>query len=122
MDEDKKAFYQYNACIMEPWDGPASIPFTDGKFIGALLDRNGLRPSRYTVTKDGYVVMASETGVTEIAPENVIQHGRLEPGKMFLVNMNEGRIVEDEEIKSMVTSEKPYKKWLDEIEVYGQLF
>jgi len=114
MSDEKKAFYEYNACIMEPWDGPASIPFTDGKFIGALLDRNGLRPSRYTVTKDGYVVMASETGVTEIAPENVIQHGRLEPGKMFLVNMNEGRIVEDEEIKSMVTSEKPYKKWLDE--------
>ena len=114
MDQDKKAFYQYNSCIMEPWDGPASIPFTDGKFIGALLDRNGLRPSRYTVTKDGYVVMSSETGVLDILPENIERHGRLEPGKMFLVNMDEGRIVEDEEIKKEITSARPYKKWLKE--------
>ena len=114
MDEGKKAFYKYNSCIMEPWDGPASIPFTDGKFIGALLDRNGLRPSRYSVTKDGYVVMSSETGVLDIAPENIERHGRLEPGKMFLVNMDEGRIVEDEEIKKEVTSNRPYQKWLDE--------
>ncbi len=113
MDEDKKAFYRYNACIMEPWDGPASIPFTDGKLIGALLDRNGLRPSRYSVTKDGYVVMSSETGVLDIAPENIERHGRLEPGKMFLVNMDEGRIVEDEEIKKEITGKRPYKKWLD---------
>ena len=98
---------------MEPWDGPASIPFTDGKFIGALLDRNGLRPSRYSVTKDGYVVMSSETGVLDIAPENIERHGRLEPGKMFLVNMDEGRIIEDEEIKSRVTSKRPYREWLD---------
>ncbi|MGB1942118.1 MAG: glutamate synthase subunit alpha, partial [Flavobacteriaceae bacterium] len=95
MDPVKKAFYSFNSCIMEPWDGPASIPFTDGNYIGALLDRNGLRPSRYTVTKDGYVVMSSETGVTEIEPKNVAKHGRLEPGRMFLVDMNEGRIVED---------------------------
>ena len=114
MDENKKAFYRFNACIMEPWDGPASIPFTDGKFIGALLDRNGLRPSRYSVTKDGYVVMSSETGVLDIAPENIERHGRLEPGKMFLVNMEEGRIVEDEEIKKEITSKRPYKKWLDD--------
>ena len=114
MDEGKKAFYKYNSCIMEPWDGPASIPFTDGKFIGALLDRNGLRPSRYSVTKDGYVVMSSETGVMDIAPENIDRHGRLEPGKMFLVNMDEGRIVEDEEIKKEVTSSRPYQQWLDE--------
>ena len=87
MDDVKKAFYKFNSCLIEPWDGPASIPFTDGKFIGALLDRNGLRPSRYTVTKDGYVVMSSETGVLEIDPANVEMHGRLEPGKMFLVNM-----------------------------------
>ena len=113
MDAGKKAFYQYNSCIMEPWDGPASIPFTDGKFIGALLDRNGLRPSRYSVTKDGYVVMSSETGVLDIAPENIERHGRLEPGKMFLVNMDEGRIIEDEEIKSRVTSKRPYREWLD---------
>ena len=114
MDDDKKAFYEYNACIMEPWDGPASIPFTDGKYIGALLDRNGLRPSRYTVTKDGYVVMSSEAGVLEIAPENVDHHGRLEPGRMFLVNMDEGRIIEDSEIKNEVVGKKPYRKWLDE--------
>ncbi len=114
MTADKKAFYQYNSCIMEPWDGPASIPFTDGNYIGALLDRNGLRPSRYTLTKDGYVVMASETGVIDIEPENVVRHGRLEPGRMFLVDMNEGRIIEDEEVKSKIVSERPYKKWLDD--------
>ena len=114
MDDDKKAFYEYNSCIMEPWDGPASIPFTDGKYIGALLDRNGLRPSRYSVTKDGYVIMSSETGVLEIEPENIERHGRLEPGKMFLVNMDEGRIIEDEEIKKEIVSKKPYRKWLNE--------
>ncbi len=114
MDEDKKAFYQYNACIMEPWDGPASVPFTDGNFIGALLDRNGLRPSRYTVTKNGNVVMSSEIGVLNIKPENVVKHGRLEPGKMFLVDMNAGRIIEDEEIKKEIISKKPYKKWVNE--------
>ena len=114
MDDAKKAFYKFNSCLMEPWDGPASIPFTDGKYIGALLDRNGLRPSRYTVTKDGYVVMSSETGVLEIEPSNVQFHGRLEPGKMFLVNMDEGRIVQDEEIKKLITSKRPYKKWIDE--------
>ncbi|MFD1096874.1 glutamate synthase large subunit [Salegentibacter chungangensis] len=114
MSDEKKAFYEYNACIMEPWDGPASIPFTDGNYIGALLDRNGLRPSRYTLTKDGYVVMSSETGVIDIQPENVELHGRLEPGRMFLVDMNEGRIVGDEEVKSKIVSRLPYRKWLDE--------
>jgi len=114
MSEDKKAFYEYNSCIMEPWDGPASVPFTDGDCIGALLDRNGLRPSRYTVTKDGFVVMASEIGVVDIKPENVERHGRLEPGKMFLVDMNAGRIIEDEEIKSKIVSKHPYKEWVNE--------
>ena len=114
MSEEKKAFYEFNSSIMEPWDGPASIPFTDGKFIGALLDRNGLRPSRYTVTKDGYVIMSSETGVVDIEPKNIKSHGRLEPGKMFLVDMNEGRIVEDEEIKNQIVNKYPYKKWVDE--------
>ena len=114
MSKDKKAFYEFNGCLMEPWDGPASIPFTDGKYIGALLDRNGLRPSRYTVTKDGYVVMSSETGVIEIKPENIESHGRLEPGKMFLVDMKEGRIIEDEEIKKDIVAKHPYKKWVDE--------
>ena len=112
MSNTKKAFYEYNSCLMEPWDGPASIPFTDGNYIGAVLDRNGLRPSRYSVTKDGYVIMSSEIGVIEIAPENVEYHGRLEPGKMFLVNMNEGRIVNDEEIKELISKKYPYSKWL----------
>ncbi|NNF19887.1 MAG: glutamate synthase large subunit, partial [Flavobacteriaceae bacterium] len=113
MSEAKRAFYEFNSCLMEPWDGPASIPFTDGNFIGAVLDRNGLRPSRYSVTKDGYVIMSSETGVLDIAPENIEMHGRLEPGKMFLVNMEEGRIVNDEEIKEEIARRFPYKKWLD---------
>jgi len=112
MSKNKKAFYEYNSCIMEPWDGPASIPFTDGNYIGALLDRNGLRPSRYTITKSGYVIMSSETGVIDIDPENISHHGRLEPGKMFLVNMNEGRLVNDEEIKEKITSKYPYYEWL----------
>ncbi len=114
MSDAKKAFYEYNSCLMEPWDGPASIPFTDGNFIGAVLDRNGLRPSRYTVTKSGNVIMSSETGVVDIKPENVEYHGRLEPGKMFLVNMNEGRIVNDEEIKEEIAAKHPYRKWLNE--------
>ena len=114
MKDSKKAFYEFNGCIMEPWDGPASIPFTDGKFIGALLDRNGLRPSRYSVTKDGYVIMSSETGVVDIKPENIQHHGRLEPGKMFLVNMDAGRIVNDDEIKEEIVSKYPYQKWLNQ--------
>lgn len=118
MSESKRAFYEYNSCLMEPWDGPASIPFTDGNYIGAVLDRNGLRPSRYSVTKDGYVVMSSETGVLDIAPENIQMHGRLEPGKMFLVDMEEGRIINDEEIKEKIASLHPYKKWLNKNLVY----
>ncbi|MEJ1223071.1 glutamate synthase large subunit [Sediminicola sp. 1XM1-17] len=113
MSEAKRAFYEYHSCLMEPWDGPASIPFTDGNYIGAVLDRNGLRPSRYSVTKDGYVIMSSEVGVLDIAPENIEMHGRLEPGKMFLVNMEEGRIINDEEIKEDIAQRHPYKKWLN---------
>ena len=112
MSSIKKSFYEFNSCIMEPWDGPASIPFTDGNYIGALLDRNGLRPSRYSVTKDGYVIMSSETGVVNVDPKNIESHGRLEPGKMFLVDMNQGRIIKDEEVKSEVTSKYPYQKWV----------
>ncbi len=112
MSEAKRAFYEYHSCMMEPWDGPASVPFTDGNYIGAVLDRNGLRPSRYTVTKDDYVIMSSEVGVVDIEPENVDFHGRLEPGKMFLVNMEEGRIVNDEEIKEEIAKRHPYKNWL----------
>lgn len=113
MSDAKRAFYEYNSCLMEPWDGPASIPFTDGNYIGAVLDRNGLRPSRYTVTKSGNVIMSSETGVVDIKPENVEFHGRLEPGKMFLVDMNKGRIVNDEEIKEEIASKHPYRQWLN---------
>ena len=112
MAAEKRAFYEYHACLMEPWDGPASIPFTDGEVIGAVLDRNGLRPSRYTVTKDGLVIMASETGVLEIAPENVERKGRLQPGRMFLVDTRQGRIVDDDEIKAELCARKPYQAWL----------
>ncbi|HPF99474.1 MAG TPA: glutamate synthase large subunit [Kiritimatiellia bacterium] len=112
MSDEKRAFYEYHACMMEPWDGPASIPFTDGRCIGAVLDRNGLRPSRYTVTKDGFVVLASEMGALEIAPDNVLYKGRLQPGRMLLVDIEKGRIVDDEEIKNEVSQRKPYRKWL----------
>ena len=114
MDDARRAFYQYHSSIMEPWDGPASIAFTDGRKIGAILDRNGLRPSRYYVTKDDLVIMASEAGVLDIPPENILRKGRLQPGRMFLVDTEEGRIVEDEEIKQQVVNERPYRQWLDE--------
>ncbi|MGH7739199.1 MAG: glutamate synthase central domain-containing protein, partial [bacterium] len=112
MPQYKKDFYHYHACLMEPWDGPASIAFTDGQMIGALLDRNGLRPSRYYVTQDDLVVMASEVGVLDIDPEKIIKKGRLEPGKMFLINLIEGRIVDDAEIKEKIAAENPYGDWL----------
>jgi len=114
MDDARRAFYQYHACLMEPWDGPAAIAFTDGKQIGAILDRNGLRPSRYCVTKDGLVIMASETGVLDLPPENILRKGRLQPGRMFLVDTEQGRIIEDEEIKRQFAGERPYRQWLDE--------
>ena len=113
MSDSKRAFYHFHSCMMEPWDGPASIAFTDGIRIGAVLDRNGLRPSRYTVTKDGLVVMASETGVLDIAPENVAHKGRLLPGRMFLIDTALGKIVQDEEIKESMAARQPYRKWLD---------
>ena len=113
MDAERKAFYQYHASLMEPWDGPASIAFTDGTVIGAVLDRNGLRPSRYYVTKDDLVIMASEVGVLDIAPENVLVKGRLNPGRIFLVDTAKGRIVDDEEIKRELASQHPYRAWLD---------
>jgi glutamate synthase (ferredoxin) len=112
MDEDRKAFYEYHGCLMEPWDGPASIAFTDGTVIGAVLDRNGLRPSRYYVTKDGLVVMASEVGVLDIPPENVLIKERLHPGRIFLVDTAQGRIIDDAELKQRYATEHPYKDWL----------
>jgi glutamate synthase (ferredoxin) len=114
MSDEKKAFYEYHSCLMEPWDGPASIAFTDGTMIGAVLDRNGLRPSRYYVTKDDLVIFASEAGVLEIEPERIESKGRLQPGRMFLVNMEEGRIVADEEIKHQVATEHPYREWINQ--------
>ena len=113
MSPEKKAFYEYQSCLMEPWDGPASVVFTDGTMIGATLDRNGLRPSRYYVTKDDYVIMGSEAGVLPIDPANVASKGRLQPGRMFIVNMEEGRIVPDEEIKQKIAAQKPYREWLN---------
>ena len=114
MSEEKRAFYEYHSFLMEPWDGPASIAFTDGISIGAVLDRNGLRPSRYYVTKDGLVVMASEVGVLDIPPDNVQSKGRLHPGRMFLVDTEAGRIVDDEELKQQIATENPYGQWLSD--------
>ncbi|GEP45216.1 glutamate synthase large subunit [Brevifollis gellanilyticus] len=113
MSEAKKSFYEYHSCLMEPWDGPASVAFTDGTMMGATLDRNGLRPSRYYVTHDDLVIMGSEAGVLPVDPANVKLKGRLQPGKMFIVNMEEGRIVPDDEIKEKIAAEKPYREWLD---------
>jgi glutamate synthase (ferredoxin) len=112
MSPERRAFYEFHASLMEPWDGPASIAFTDGTVIGAVLDRNGLRPSRYYVTKDGLVVMASEVGVLDIAPENILVKERLHPGKIFLVDTAQGRIIDDEEIKATLAAEHPYADWL----------
>ena len=113
MDATRKAFYDYHSCLMEPWDGPASIAFTDGRYIGAVLDRNGLRPSRYYVTDDDLVIMASEAGVVPVEPERVLTKGRLKPGRMFLVDFENGCIVADEELKDRIASERPYAEWLE---------
>ena len=114
MSDAKKAFYEYHSTMMEPWDGPASMVFTDGTIVGAVLDRNGLRPSRYYVTKDDMVVMASEVGVLPMEPDRILKKSRLEPGRMFLVDTSEGRIISDEELKETMASEHPYREWLDE--------
>jgi len=113
MDADRRAFYEFHSCLMEPWDGPASMAFTNGRMIGACLDRNGLRPSRYYVTKDDVVILASEAGVLPIAPERVAIKGRLQPGRMFLVDIEQGRIIADEEIKNRYAKAAPYKQWLE---------
>jgi glutamate synthase (NADPH/NADH) large chain len=117
MDEERRAFYEYNAALMEPWDGPAAIAFTDGRQIGATLDRNGLRPARYLVTRDHRIVMASEMGVLPIAEEDIVQKWRLQPGKMLLVDLVEGRLVPDEEIKARFARLHPYQEWLDRTQV-----
>ena len=112
MDPARRAFYEFHAALMEPWDGPACITFTDGSLIGAVLDRNGLRPSRYWVTSDGLVVLASEVGVLDLDPATVVRKGRLQPGRMFLVDTDRGRIVDDAEIKAELAAEAPYDEWL----------
>src|SRR5215472_15983557 len=114
MDEERRAFFEYHSYLLEPWDGPASIAFTDGRKIGAVLDRNGLRPSRYYVTKDDLVIMASEVGVLDVPADRVLQKGRLQPGRMFLIDTEEGRIVADDELKHKIATEQPYRAWLDE--------
>jgi len=113
MDPDRRAFYEFHSCLMEPWDGPASMAFTNGRMIGACLDRNGLRPSRYYITKDDVVILASEAGVLPIAPERVAVKGRLQPGRMFLVDIEQGRIIADEELKNRYAKAEPYKQWLE---------
>jgi glutamate synthase domain-containing protein 2/glutamate synthase domain-containing protein 1/glutamate synthase domain-containing protein 3 len=117
MDPDRRAFYEYHASLMEPWDGPAAIAFTDGRLIGATLDRNGLRPARYLVTQGGLLIMASEAGVLPVAPEEVRVKGRLQPGRMLLVDTGEGRIVPDEEIKARLARRRPYAQWLRENQI-----
>jgi glutamate synthase (ferredoxin) len=114
MSPEKKAFYEYHSCLMEPWDGPASIAFTDGVRVGATLDRNGLRPARYYVTKDDLAVMASEVGVLDIPADRILEKGRLQPGRMFLVDTEEQRIIPDEELKRRIAGERPYRQWLDQ--------
>ena len=117
MDAKRRAFYEYHACLMEPWDGPAAMAFTDGRQIGATLDRNGLRPARYFVTDDGLVVMASETGVLPFPEQNIVQKWRLQPGKMLLIDLEKGRIVSDEEIKAELANAHPYQQWLDRTQI-----
>jgi len=117
MDEERRAFYEYHAALMEPWDGPAAIAFTDGRQIGATLDRNGLRPARYIITDDDRVVMSSETGVSDVPEEKILKKWRLQPGKMLLIDLEQGRIIDDAELKVELAGAKPYQKWLDETQI-----
>ena len=117
MDESRRAFYRYHASLMEPWDGPAAVCFTDGTVVGAVLDRNGLRPARYWVSDDGLVVLASEVGVLDIAPERIVRKGRLQPGRMFLVDTAKGQLVDDDEIKAELAAEHPYEEWLGDDQI-----
>jgi glutamate synthase (NADPH) large chain len=117
MDERRKAFYEYHAAMLEPWDGPASIVFTDGRQIGATLDRNGLRPSRYCVTDDDLVIMASESGVLPVPENKIVRKWRLQPGKMFLIDLEQGRMIDDEELKASLANSKPYKQWIENLRI-----
>jgi glutamate synthase (NADPH) large chain len=118
MDEDRRAFYEYHSSLMEPWDGPAAIAFTDGKLIGATLDRNGLRPARYSVTRDGRVVMASEDGALRVPPEDIVERWRLQPGKMLVVDTEKHEVLHDDEVKKPLFARKPYKRWVEEGEIH----
>ena len=113
MNPERRAFYEYQSCLMEPWDGPASIAFTDGTYIGAVLDRNGLRPSRYYITKDDKCIMASEVGVVHVEPDRVLEKGRLQPGRIFLIDFEQGRMIPDEEVKGEWAASRPFRQWLD---------
>ena len=117
MDEARRAFYEYHAAMMEPWDGPAAVAFTDGRQIGATLDRNGLRPARYIVTDDGLVVLASEVGVLPIPEERIVTKWRLQPGKMLLVDLEQGRIISDDEMKNALATRHPYAEWLKNTQI-----
>ncbi len=117
MDERRKAFYEYHAAMLEPWDGPASIVFTDGRQIGATLDRNGLRPSRYCITDDDFVIMGSESGVLPVPENKIVRKWRLQPGKMFLIDLEQGRMIDDEELKSNLANSKPYKQWIENLRI-----
>jgi glutamate synthase (NADPH/NADH) large chain len=117
MDPRRRAFYEYHAAMIEPWDGPAAMVFTDGKQIGATLDRNGLRPARYIVTDDDLVVMASESGVLPIPENRIVKKWRLQPGKMFLIDLEQGRIVDDEELKNQFAFAKPYRQWIENVRI-----
>src|SRR4029077_6598095 len=112
--EELEGFYAYHGCLMEAWDGPAAITFTDGRVIGATLDRNGLRPGRWYETSDGWVVLASETGVLDDPPESIVRKGRLQPGKLFLVDLEQGRVVPHDEAKLHLATGRPYARWYDE--------
>ena len=114
MDKERKAFYEYHAALMEPWDGPAAVAFTDGQMIGATLDRNGLRPARYLITDDGLVMMASEMGVLNFPEEKIVKKWRLEPGKMLLIDTEAGRVIDDQEVKKLLSTAKPYEKWIND--------
>jgi len=118
MDEKRKAFYEYHAALMEPWDGPAAVAFTDGRQIGATLDRNGLRPARYLITDDDHVVMASEMGVLDIPQHKIVKKWRLQPGKMFLIDLEAGRIIDDAEIKTQLAASRPYRDWLNKTQIH----
>src|SRR5437660_9817152 len=117
MSEERRAFYEYNAALMEPWDGPAALAFTDGRQIGATLDRNGLRPARYLITRDDRIIMASEMGVLPIPEKDIVRKWRLQPGKMLLVDLDEGRLIPDEELKSTLAKSHPYREWLERTQI-----